>query len=213
MRFLLAPAPLCYPRAVASKLSALLAVGSSLAALAVATPARADVSAWAFLGGGTLGWKQGDASTKTVGNDGTLGLNGTMTIEAGAGTSSEGRVIVGGLFRVQPIFKHGTDLAWLFRVCSPGFQAADWGFAVDVGPYLRPWQQLSGGFAGTVSLGLPLGFTIAAQTEVGTNKALSFGAVAGIDFLRLTVYRKTLLNWWQNPAPEWLKPRAATAQR
>jgi hypothetical protein len=38
------------------------------------------------------------------------------------------------------------------------------------------------------------------QTEVGTDQALSFGAVAGIDLLRLTLYRQTLLNWWPNPS-------------
>lgn len=198
---------------MASKLPALAAVASSLALFAVAGSARADASGWVFVGGGALGWKQGDAGSMIRGNDGSLTASGSMTIEAGAGSSPEGKVIVGGLFRLQPIFKHGTDLAWLVRVCSHGFQAGDWGFAVDAGAYLRPWQpQVGGGFAGTLSLGLPLGFTIAAQTEIGSNKAMAFGAVAGVDLLRLSVYRHTLLNWWQNPAPAWLKSKPASAR-
>jgi hypothetical protein len=197
---------------VRSTIPALLAVGSTFAILAVAAPARADVSGWAFIGGGALAWKQGEASTMTPFNDGTFGANGTMTIEAGVGTTPEARFIFGGLFRLQPIFKHGTDLAWLLRGASHGFQAGDWGVAVDAGAYLRTWgPQIGGGFAGGVSLGMPLGFTLSVQTEVGTNKALSVGAVAGVDLLRLSVYRETLLKWWQNPSPAWTRSKSAAS--
>lgn len=195
-----------------SAIPALLAVGSTLALLAEASPARAEASAWAFVGGGALAWKQGDASTMTTGNTGAFAGNGTMIIEAGAGTSPDGKAIFGGLFRLQPIFGHGTDLSLLVRGCSHGFQAGDWGFAVDAGGYLRTWgPQIGGGFAGGVSLGMPLGFTVSLQTEIGTNKAVSLGAVAGIDLLRLTVYRETLKNWWQNPAPSWSRSKSAAS--
>jgi hypothetical protein len=197
---------------VRSTIPALFAVGCSLALLAEAAPARADASAWAFIGGGAIAWKQGDRSTMTPFNDGTFGATGTMTIEAGAGTSPDGRVIFGGLFRLQPIFKHGTDLALLARGCSHGFQAGDWGFAIDAGGYLRTWgPQIGAGFAGGVSLGMPLGFTISLQTEIGSNNALSVGAVAGVDLLRLSVYREALLKWWQNPSPSWTRSKSAAS--
>jgi hypothetical protein len=36
--------------------------------------------------------------------------------------------------------------------------------------------------------------------EAGVDHAFTFGAVAGIDLLRLTVFRKVGLNWWPNPS-------------
>lgn len=195
-----------------SKLPILIAACSSLALTAVASSARADGSAWMFVGGGVLGWKQGEAATLTPGNDGAFGANGMMTIDVGAGTSPDARFIFGGLFRIQPIFKHGADLAILARACTHGFQAGDFGLAIDAGGYLRTWgPEIGAGFSGGVSLGLPLGFTISAQAQVGSNNALAFGGVAGIDLLRLTVYRKALLKWWQNPSPAWTHQKTAAS--
>jgi hypothetical protein len=185
------------PRPV-HKLPRLLAASASLAVLAAASPARAEASAWAFLGGGAMGWKQS--------RDASINPAGTMVIDAGAGTSPDARFIVGGLFRFQPVFHGGLDLSLLARFCTHGFQAGDWGLALDAGGFARPWGARSIGFAGSASLGMPLGFTLMLQTEVGTDKAIAFGAVAGIDLLRLTIYRQTLLNWWQNPSPAWRKP-------
>jgi len=177
------------------KLPALLAVASSLAALATASPARADASAWVFLGGGAMGWRQSES----------LSVNpaGTMVVDVGAGTSPDASVILGGLFRFQPILPGGVDLALLARFCTHGFQAGDWGVAIDAGGFARPWGNESVGFTGSVSIGMPLGFTLMLQTEAGIDHAVSFGAVAGIDLLRLTLYRQTLLKWWQNPSPAW----------
>lgn len=208
--------PLCYLRAVRSNVPALLAALSSLALLATAAPARADISAWAFLGGGALAWKQTDApgttAATTSGSNGAFVPSGSMIIEAGAGTAPENRFIFGGVFRLQPIFKHGTDLSLLARACTHGFQAGDWGLSLDAGGYLRTWgPQLGGGFAGGVSLGMPLGFTLALQTEIGTNQAVAIGATAGLDLLRLTVYRESLRNWWQNQQPTWNRTAARSA--
>lgn len=161
--------------------------------LAAAPPALADVSAWAFVGGGALGWKQAENPTFTT--------NGTMTIDVGFGSSPDASFIGGALFRIQPIFSQGVDVALLGRFCSHGFQAGDWGFALDAGGFARGWGNGSVGFSGGASLGMPLGFTLSVQTEIGTDQAYAFGVVAGLDLLRLSIYRKTLLNWWANPRP------------
>lgn len=155
-------------------------------------PARADASAWLFVGGGSMVWKE---------NNRGVTANGTMTIDVGAGTTPNAPFIVGGLVRLQPIFRQGTDLSLLARVCTHGFQAGDFGLAMDLGGYARTWGVGSGGFAGGVVLGAPLGFSLSLQAEIGSDNSQSFAAVAGIDLLRLTVYRETLLNWWMNPSP------------
>jgi hypothetical protein len=179
------------------KLPALVVIAWSFAALAIAAPALADSSAWVFVGGGGLGWKQAQNLTYTP--------SPTMVVDGGVGTSPDGPVIVGGLFRFQPVFGsgNGIDMSILARLCTHGYQAGNWGVAVDLGGFGRYWGSRSVGFAGSVSLGMPLGFTLMLQTEVGIDRAFSFGAVAGIDLLRLTLYRQTLLNWWQNPSPAW----------
>jgi hypothetical protein len=201
---------------VASKLPRLLAVGCSLAAFAASTPARADASGWMFLGGGAFTWKQGDAASlaavAATKDTSHFGANGLLTIDVGAGTSPEGRFIFGGIFRLQPVLANGADLALLARVCSHGFQAGDWGVALDAGAYVRTWSPLKGGgFMGDLTLGAPLGFTLTLQYQVGTEKAVGFGAVAGIDLMRLSVYRRTLLNWWQNISPDWKARQSAAS--
>jgi len=183
------------------RLPCFLAAAASLAVSAAASPARADASAWVFLGGGAMGWKQSA--------DNGINTAGTMIIDAGVGTSPDARFIVGGLFRFQPIFPNGgIDLSVLTRFATHGFQAGDWGAALDVGGFARPWGQEAVGFSGSISVGMPLGVTLMLQTELGTAHTISFGAVAGIDLLRLTIYRQTLLNWWQNPSPAWKKTDA-----
>jgi hypothetical protein len=181
---------------------------------AAASPALADASGWVFLGGGGLGWRQSESNAITPA--------GTMVIDAGVGSSPDARLIVGGLFRLQPVFPRGgvdvsviprsaVDLSVLTRFASRGFQAGDWGVALDVGGFARPWGYRSIGFAGSVSLGMPLGITLMLQTELGTDHAISLGAIAGVDLLRLTIYRQTLLHWWQNLSPAWKKNDAQPA--
>lgn len=190
--------PRCATPRPVPKVPCLAAFAASAAVLAIASPALADASAWVFLGGGGMAWKQlQDASYNPA---------GTMIVDAGIGTSPDGRVIVGGLFRFQPVFpRGGIDMSLLMRLCTHGFQAGDWGFAIDAGGFARPWGNESVGFSGSASLGMPFGITLMLQTELGIDHAFSFGAVAGIDLLRLTIYRQTLLNWWQNPSPAWKK--------
>lgn len=169
-----------------------LAALASTAVLAAPAPARADASTWVFLGGGALMWKQS--------HDQSFNPGGTMVIDGGVGTTPDAPVIFGGLMRVQPIFNGGVDVSLLTRVATRGFQIGGFGVAVDLGFYGRAWGSQSIGFHGSASLGLPLGFTLMVQTLTGTDKAISVGAVAGLDLLRLTLYRQTLLKWWQNPS-------------
>ena len=52
----------------------------------------------------------------------------------------------------------------------------------------------------SIGMAIVVGVTLMLTTQYGLDSAVSFGAVAGIDLLRLTVYRQTLLKWWQNPS-------------
>jgi hypothetical protein len=184
-------------------LPVLLAVASSLAAIAAASPARAEASAWVFVGGGGMLWKQFQ--------DVSYNPAGTFIVDVGAGSSPDGRVIIGGLFRFQPVFPYGgVDMSLLTRFCTHGFQAGDWGVAIDAGGFGRYWGNQSVGFSGSVSLGMPLGFTLMAQTELGVDHAYTYSVVGGIDLLRLTIYRQLLLNWWQNPTPAFTPAQTAS---
>ncbi|WP_437716903.1 hypothetical protein WMF45_11130 [Sorangium sp. So ce448] len=55
--------------------------------------------------------------------------------------------------------------------------------------------------AGALTLGAPLGISLSLQGSYRTDKAMAFAAIAGIDLLRLTVYRQSLLPLWPNPFP------------
>lgn len=192
----------------------LLALGLSLTSLTMVSKARADTSAWMFIGGGALGSRLAEPPPGTPPPTtmpvykppcdlGKFCANGALTFDMGVGTTPDGPVIIGGLFRVQPLIGAGTDLAILARVATHGFQAGDFGLALDAGGFARFWGEKSAGFMGEVTLGAPLGFQLSIEAMVGTEKALGFGAVAGIDLLRLTLYRQTMLDHWQNPSPAW----------
>lgn len=221
------PAP-CYPGAVRSPLRLLLASGSLLSALSIGAVARAEPTAWVFVGGGALGLREGGANAGAtallrqspylplrplgqlpIGRD--FGLDGVMSVDVGVGSSPEGKVILGGLFRFQPVFNAGVDLALLARAATHGFQAGDFGVALDAGGYARFWGVSSFGFAGDVTLGFPLGFQLTIQTTAGGNGALSVGAVAGIDLLRLTLYRTALLKSFPSPLSPLSPPAPASA--
>lgn len=159
--------------------------------MGAARQASAEATAWVFAGGGATGWKQGE-------ND--FAMNGSLSFDVGAGTTPDRAFIAGGIFRLSPILGEGVDLGLLARVATHGFQGGAIGFALDAGGYVRPWGEGSSGFAGSLSVGGPIGLQLGVHVAVGTNDALAFGAVAGIDLLRLTVYRQTLLDWWPNPA-------------
>jgi len=179
---------------VSSKVRLFFAAACALLPLVAAGSARADASSWAFVGGGPIAWKQG-ASTPDY------AVSGAMQIDVGVGTTPDGPFIVGGLFRLMPIFGSGADMGLLVRGATKGFQAGGFGVALDAGAYARFWGTGSGGFQGGLTIGAPLGFTLSLLGSVGSDSARSFGAVAGIDFLRLTVYRQSMLEAWPNPLP------------
>jgi hypothetical protein len=183
---------------VRSPIASLLALGSLLAPLAWSSPSRADASAWVFTGAGAVGWKQGDAD---------LVVDGALSLDVGVGTTPDAPFIFGGLARATPILGSGVDLALLARVATRGFQAGQLGLALDAGGYARFWGERSTGFTGALTLGAPLGISLSLQGSVGTGDAVAFGAVAGIDLLRLTVYRQALLPVWPNPFPAQERPQ------
>lgn len=160
--------------------------------LAWATPARADVSSWMSASAGAMSWKQ---------SGGDYTLDPSLQFDVGVGTTPTAAFIFGGVFRVTPILGAGTDLGLLLRGATRGYQEGGFGIALDAGGYARFWGVDSAGFLGSATLGAPLGLTLTLQAAVGTDSAVAFGGVLGIDFLRLTVYRQTLLDAWPNPYP------------
>ncbi len=185
----------------------LLSVAASLAIpLLAARAAHAGPTAWAAVGGGAFGWKQGTAIPD-------FRADGAVVIEAGVGMPSRFPVIVGGLFRITPLLGNdaGTDMAWLVRACTRGYQVGGFGLAADVGVYVRTWGVGSRGFAGSLSLGAPLGFSLSFHTMAGSDDLVAFGGSVSLDLLRLTLYRETLLEWWPNPEVNTRRSPAAGA--
>ena len=161
-------------------------------ALSPAT-ARADVSSWLFVGPGASYLErreQPDAVQRFA-----------LQVDSGLGTPPSDLLIVGGLFRMTTHFGEGTDLALLVRTASHGFVNGSWGGALDLGGYQRFWGEGSSGFTGSLALGAPWGITLSVGGGIGTNDARTYNAVLGVDFARLTVYRRSGDTWWKNPFP------------
>ena len=135
-----------------------------------------------------------------------------LQLETGMGTPPSRDIIVGGLLRTQTNFGDGTDLSLSLRLATHGFVNGDWGAALDLGGYQRWWGPESTGFIGGLSLGAPWGITLSATALRGTESALGFAAVLGIDLARLTVYRRSGSNWWKNPFPAY-RPEDADLER
>ncbi|MCC6524489.1 MAG: hypothetical protein IT373_17675 [Polyangiaceae bacterium] len=169
-----------------------LAAYSTFALVTAASAlARADASGWMHTAGGVYGWQMVES--------GDFELSPTLAIDAGLGSDPDQMFIGGFLFRVQPIVGHGTDLELMARFCNGTFQT-DWvGFALDAGLYQRFWGAQSTGFVGEAVLGLPFGFELTALGSYGTHDAKGFAVTLGIDVIRLTVDRRYLTDWWQNP--------------
>lgn len=170
--------------------------------LASAAPAAAETSAWLAASGGT--------TILTV-NESEVQVRGSMAVDVGVGSSPREDLLFGSFVRVAPIFAEGTDMAFMLRGATQGFQSGYFGVAVDLGGYLRLFDPADpqGGFLGEVVLGGPLGLQLTLAGHAGTLKSYGGAALLGLDLLRLTVYRQHLTEWWPNP----LSPSDATARR
>lgn len=182
-----------------ARLLILPAAALACASFAWASSARADVSSWMSAAAGPISWKQADADYR---------VDPALQFDVGVGTTPENTVIIGGIFRVTPILGSGADIALLLRGTTRHFQSGAFGLALDAGGYARFWGTNSYGFLGSVTLGAPFGLFLTAQGALGSDKAVAFGGVAGIDFLRLTVYRNTFTDFWPNP---YASPQTARA--
>jgi len=154
--------------------------------------ARADVSSWLYVAPGPSFVRQGNEDTKS---------QLSLQIDTGLGTPPAGAVVFGGLFHLQTHFGRGTDLGLMFRTATHGFVNGDWGAALDLGGYERWWELGSAGGMGQLVLGAPWGITLAAGGGMGTNDGRHMSVTLGIDFARLTVYRRTGESWWKNTFP------------
>jgi hypothetical protein len=163
-----------------------------LAAIVVTGSAHADVSSWAYVGGGVSSLEQKGLE---------LRLDPSLAIEAGMGTPPTRRLVLGGMLKLQTHFGDGTDLGLALRVATRSFVTGDFGLAVDAGPYRRFWGEGSTGGQAALVLGAPWGITLSVGGGIGSNEARHFGATLGLDFARLTVYRLAGENWFPNPHP------------
>ncbi len=164
----------------------------ALSSLVYATSARADVSSWAYVGGGVTSVKQKNLE---------LRVDPTLAIETGIGSSPKHPLIVGGMFKLQALFGDGVDLGVSLRLATRSFVTGNFGLALDAGPYQRFWGEGSSGGQAALVLGAPWGITLSAGAGMGTNDARLYTATIGLDFARLTVYRLAGENWFPNPHP------------
>jgi hypothetical protein len=182
----------------------LLSMAAALSLLFSASPACADVSSWAFVGGGASRLEQSTLSARTV---------SSMRLHIGMGSDPSHPFIVGGLFSLEPHFGYGSDLALSVRTATRGYVNGQFGLALDLGGYERLWgERTSAGGTGTLWLGAPWGITLGAGASVGTNDAREVSVILGIDFARLTVYRNAGTSWFMNPFPAYRPASSVSPQ-
>jgi hypothetical protein len=173
-------------------LSACLGLSGACAVVLPARVARADVSSWAFVGGGVSRLQQNTLPATTV---------PAMRLEIGLGTPPTNPIVFGGVFSLDPYFGHGSDLSLLLRTASRGYVTGNFGLALDLGPYERFWGDKSVGGEGTLWFGAPWGICLGVNAGIGSENAREFSGIIGLDFARLTVYRTSGTNWFINPYP------------
>lgn len=189
----------CYLAAVrnraahdARRVRSFAAPAAAAAVLVVAAPARADVSSWLFVGGGPS-WHRQHGSA--------LVLAPSLRLDTGFGTTPAAPLVLGWIADAQTHFGYGTDLGLSARLATRSFVTGSWGAALDAGGYARFWGTDSFGGQAALVLGAPWGITLSLNGARGSNDALSFSAVLGVDLLRLTVYRTAGQDWFPNPMP------------
>ncbi|HVU01763.1 MAG TPA: hypothetical protein VHE30_08425 [Polyangiaceae bacterium] len=154
--------------------------------------AHADVASWLFVGGGAGSLSRPGLDPKWA---------PVLHLDAGMGTSPANPLSVGGLFRLQTRFGDGSDYGLFLRTASGGYNRGDWGAALDLGGYLRPWGDEKPGYAATLSLGAPWGITLNTDFQQGPDSVRAIAFVVGLDLARFTAYRSTGLGWLPNPYP------------
>jgi hypothetical protein len=175
-----------------SSRSRVVAIAAAGVAVALSSPARADVSSWLFTGGGgSLIARQG--ADRAVAP--------SFQLDTGLGLPATYPISVGGVARWQIRFGEGTELAEFVRTSTRGYNQGEWGAAIDLGVYERFFYDRKPGFAGTLSVGGPYGVTLNLDGADSTRNLTSFAVVLGIDLARFTVYRHSGLNWLTNPYP------------
>jgi hypothetical protein len=186
-------------RSIAVPLAALAAASSVSAS--IAGDARADVSSWMAVGGGSGLQLNRDSASRD--------FAASLTYSLGVGSSPVSSFVLGGLLRGQTFFGLGTDLGLAVRASTGGFARGDWGVALDAGALWRPWGGGQFGqwpIQGVLTLGAPWGLQLALGGEFwsvsGGTPAQGFFAALEIDLLRLTVTRQGSTDrWWPNPVP------------
>jgi hypothetical protein len=178
-----------------------IVLAGALTAASFASAARADVSSWMAVGGGSGLQLNRDTSHHD--------FAGSLTYSLGVGSSPLKPLVLGGLLRGQTFFGLGTDLGLAIRAATGGFARGDWGVALDAGVLWRPWGNGDYGewpIQGVLTVGAPWGLQLALGAEVssvsGGTPAQGFFAALEIDLLRLTVTRQgSTERWWPNPVP------------
>ncbi len=185
-----------------------LAVAVVFAALAgSAREARADVSSWMAIGGGSTEQLNRDTSNRDVA--------AALSYSIGVGSSPLSSIVVGGLLRGQIFLGLGTDLGLAARVATGGFARGDWGLALDAGVLWRPWRSGDYGewpLQGVLTGGTPWGLQLALGADVWSvsGGTQAQGLLRGDRDRLPAIHRRPSgprgEHWWPNP-------RAAGGQR
>jgi hypothetical protein len=168
-----------------------------LAALTLATPAKADISSWLAVGGG-YGLARNSATNFTD-------SAGTFSASIGVGTDPKSKFIFGGVFRSVTYVGLGTDIGLGARVCTGGFARGDWGLAFDLGVGYRYWGDGQIPIQPMLTFGAPWGLQLGVGANVfglSDSQALGGFAVLEVDLLRLTIMRQGSTDKaWKIPLP------------
>lgn len=167
-------------------------------ALAVARPARAEMSSWLYLGVGGAGLSGNRVSSPRV----------AMQLDTGLGSSPHRAIVVGPGVRMQPYIGDAVDFSSYLRVATQGYVLGHLGAALDGGAYARTGGARSHGFLGTLNVGLPWGVVVSGSYSQGSEDARALTVTLGVDFLRLTVFRTSGEGAWPNVNPAYRPPPA-----
>lgn len=153
--------------------------------------ALADVSSWAYVGGGAADLRLENSTNGSVNPV-------TLQLDAGFGTAPTTPLVVGFAAKTLTFFEHGTDVGLALRLTTLGYSVGDWGLALDLGATQRFWGQTATLASTSLTFGLPWGLNLAATagSDFGDNQSLVL--TLGFDWARLTVHRTAGDGWWRN---------------